>query len=55
MIRKQREIDVANGDIGCDYVADDEWCIRCMDGNIYKFKYEPQPFSISGPNTQSRR
>jgi len=53
--RENRQRDIETGDVGCNYVADDEYMVRGVDGNIYKFRYEPKPYSSLGPNVEPRR
>jgi hypothetical protein len=38
--REQLERDIAAGTAGCTTVEDDEFCVRCVDGNIYKAERE---------------
>jgi hypothetical protein len=39
--REQQERDIAACDPGCTTVEDDEYCVRCVDGNIYKARPAP--------------
>jgi len=54
-LRENRTRDIETGDVGCNYVADDEYMVRGVDGNIYKFRYDPKPYSSLGPNVEPRR